>query len=275
MKTTEQIKVSRFKNAQWQAISDVVTEEHSFPVTWSVGASSFRPERGFDIAAKDSGIAREVIGNTENACTIRAWPHDLAKLALGHILLDKSPSLHSLHRIATVQAEGTGFHVSVGDDLPQPLPLPPARWEAPDLLVAMRDFIGAGGLWDDTGCFHRAGVYDVAHKSLLVRAEDIGRHNCLDRLAGWSVLEGVALADKALLISARMTASLCAKALRAGFRIIVSRSAVTTAAIAMCNEANATLVGFARTDEHRFTLFADAAGRIPLQDGLTPAAQSA
>ena len=77
----------------------------------------------------------------------------------------------------------------------------------------------------------------------------------MGRLAGGGVRHRVPLSDKVRLVSARLTSSLCAKALRAGFRILVSRSAVTSAAIHMCLEAGATLVGFARTTERRFTLF--------------------
>lgn len=147
------------------------------------------------------------------------------------------------------------FVVTVGEDIDFPLPSPPKCWQARAVLTAMDAFIEAEGLWDTTGCFHRAGVYNMQQGKLMKRAEDIGRHNCVDRLAGWSVLEGIPLSDKVLLISARMTSSLCAKAIRAGFPVIVSRSAVTTAAIAMAKEAHVTLLGFARTQEERFTVF--------------------
>ena len=59
-----------------------------------------------------------------------------------------------------------------------------------------------------------------------------------------------------------MTASLFAKARRAGFTWIVSRSAVTTASVDMAREQGVTLVGFARDREERFTVFTDRAGRV-------------
>ena len=147
------------------------------------------------------------------------------------------------------------YRVTIGSPIKDPLPLPPLRWIPKDVLQAMDAFIEAEGLWESTGCFHRAGVYAMQGGALLTRVEDIGRHNCVDRLAGWSVLNRIPLSDKALLVSARMTSSLCAKAIRAGFPVIVSRSAVTTAAIAMAREAGVTLIGFARTQEQRFTVF--------------------
>lgn len=246
----------RYHKNAWQQVVDVVTEETPLKITWL-------------------DETRSLAGET----VLWAWPLDPAPLALGHVLLDILPSEPCLHREALVSAEarhsdpedgnkGTApgnvlsFHVRAGASRPGAPPPPPAVWQAEDLFTAMHEFINAPGHWDGTGCFHRAGVFDPQNNSLLVRAEDTGRHNCIDRLAGWSVLHGVPLSDKALLTSARLTSSLCAKALRAGFRILVSRSAVTTAAIDMADMAGATLVGFARTKERRFTVFADKVARL-------------
>jgi len=124
----------------------------------------------------------------------------------------------------------------------------------------MAAFISSPGRWEGTGCFHRAALFDPGSRTFARRAEDIGRHNCLDRLAGYAAREDDSLARYALFVSARMTASLAAKAARAGFRMIVSRSAVTTAAIDAAQDAGVTLAGFAR--ENRFTVFADPAERI-------------
>lgn len=233
--------VPRYKDGHWRMIQDDVTREEAVAVSWSREGEA------------------TVLGET----TLWAWPHEPELLALGHTLLDAAWEPCGLHRAASAALVGaSAWRVTLGGALPGALPEPPRFWGAGELLLAMHDFISEGGQWDDTGCFHRAGVFDPQEGRLLVRAEDIGRHNCVDRLAGWSVTRGVPLTDKALLISARMTSSLCAKALRAGFSILVSRSAVTTAAIAMAEKAGATLAGFARTGEGRFTLFTDAPGRI-------------
>ena len=235
--------VRMYKNGTWRDTTDLVTKELPYAISWS--------HEGCD-----------------GSCVLWAWPEAPAPLALGHVLLDQCPSPASLHRMAGVEQTGErAFHVTIGGAHTTPLPPPPEACSPEKLFASMDAFIRAEGQWDDTGCFHRAGVLDPERGALLKRAEDIGRHNCIDRLAGWSVLEGTPLSDKILLVSARMTSSLCAKALRAGFRILVSRSAVTSAAIDMAALENATLVGFARTDEQRFTVFADPMGRLgaPLQ----------
>lgn len=239
-----QVDVPQFRDGRWRRVNDPVTDEVLVQVRWE---------------EKDSGAA----GRT----SLLAWPHDLEALALGHVLLDILPRPLGHRRSATVHAYAErGYHVIVeqgrGDEVPLPAPFASAE----SVVRAMRDFIGAAGHWDDTGCFHRAGVFDTRQGTLVTRAEDIGRHNCLDRLAGWAQIQETALSDKALLTSARITGSYCAKALRAGFRLLVSRSAVTTAAIDMAREAGAGLAGFARPNEGRFTVFTDSAGLLAFLD---------
>lgn len=231
----------RYRQGQWETFEDAVSVEIPLHIHWQ------------DALEKRQGETR-----------LWAWPHDLGGLALGHVLLDVCGEGNALPRQFSLRQTGeNNYAVSLEDRTPGPLPAPPASLSAEKLFEAMRAFISAKGHWDGTGCFHRAGLYDPAAGKLLFRAEDIGRHNCLDRIAGWSALARVPLSDKVLLTSARITASLCAKALRAGFSIMVSRSAVTSASAAMSLERGVTLVGFARTDEERFTVFADGPGRIP------------
>ena len=92
-------------------------------------------------------------------------------------------------------------------------------------------------------------------------AEDIGRHNCLDRLAGFCARQNLESAAYALSISARITGSLYAKARRAGFALLVSRGAVTGAALTAAMAQDITL-GFCRPAEERLTVFCDSAGRV-------------
>ncbi len=187
-------------------------------------------------------------------------PIDPEGLALGHAALDMlPPGLVPVVR----RAEDLSFDLGVAPDTrPAADAALPGPIAAPRLLALVTRFIGAPGLWDDTGCFHRAGLYDPRRDEFLARTEDIGRHNCLDRLAGFGVRQGVVLAERVLFLSCRVTASMMGKALRAGFRMVVSRSAVTGAAVDAAAAAGVTLVGFARDAESRFTVFTDAAGRV-------------
>jgi FdhD protein len=135
------------------------------------------------------------------------------------------------------------------------------------LLSAMAAFTALPGLWEGTGCFHRAGLFDPVSGAFTHTVEDVGRHNCLDRLAGHLLDLGQSPRGFAVFLTARITASMAAKAARAGFPMLVSRSAVTHTALE--TDSVPTLVGFTRGD--RFTVFSDPAGHVAERaGGLAP-----
>ncbi|MBI1921312.1 MAG: formate dehydrogenase accessory sulfurtransferase FdhD [Geobacter sp.] len=82
--------------------------------------------------------------------------------------------------------------------------------------------------------------------SLLFFAEDIGRHNTLDRIAGEAMLKGVDLAGTMLVTSGRVSTEMAAKAASLGVALIASRTSPTDMAIEMCERAGITLAGYVR-----------------------------
>jgi len=231
------------------------------PLTRSVACRRYRDGRFTDITddvATEIRVSLEISGHGKR--TLFSAPIDPETLVLGHAALD---ILEPGTIPVVTRAEGLSFILSTAKDVrPDPDPSLPGRLPAAELLGLVRRFIAEPGLWDGTGCFHRAGLYDTRTGEFLARAEDIGRHNCLDRLAGFGIRQGLSLPGLVLFLSCRVTASMMQKALRAGFRMVVSRSAVTGAALAAAREAGVTLVGFARDAEERFTVFSDPSGRV-------------
>lgn len=209
----------------------------------------------------------------DSCCMLWAWPHRLEELALGHVLLDRlhgsgtdepvSPGRRGEVRILNSEPGKHALRVHL-DALPaEAEKTSRAAPLAPDALLARMDaFMAAPGMWDGTGCFHRAGMLHLPTGRLTALAEDIGRHNCLDRLAGCCALQGLLPEEHALLLSARITGSLYCKARRAGFSLLVSRAAVTSAAWRRAVAQGVTLVGFCRPRERRLTVFTDTEGRI-------------
>ncbi len=211
-----------------------------------------------DEVAREIHVTIRLAGSGERR--LFAAPLDPETLALGHAALEMAgPGLEPV----LTHADGLMFDLITRPAAPQvPDPSLPRPVAAADLLALVRRFTVAPGLWEDTGCFHRAALYDTLSGQFLTRAEDIGRHNCLDRLVGYAVRQRINLSELILFLSCRVTASMMDKALRAGMRMIVSRSAVTGAALAAAEEAGVTLVGFAREAEERFTVFTDALGKV-------------
>ncbi len=100
--------------------------------------------------------------------------------------------------------------------------------------------------FDRTGALHAAGLFDE-HGALVRFAEDVGRHNALDKVLGAEFLAGrLPLARHAIVLSGRVAFELVQKCAASGVAIIVAIGAPTSLAIELAERAHITLVGFAR-----------------------------
>jgi len=96
-----------------------------------------------------------------------------------------------------------------------------------------------------TGGVHVAGIY-TGDGTLVTFAEDVGRHNAVDKVIGSCILEGTNSYKCFLALSGRLTGDVVLKAARAGLPIVSSMAAPIDSGIKVARDANITLVGFAR-----------------------------
>lgn len=101
-----------------------------------------------------------------------------------------------------------------------------------------------GDLFQSTGCAHSCAL--VTDGVVQCYREDIGRHNALDKVIGFALKNGVPIRKSIVFTSGRISGDYLQKVIKAGFKIVVSRAAVTASAVALARAENITMLGFVR-----------------------------
>jgi len=104
-------------------------------------------------------------------------------------------------------------------------------------------------LFSETGGVHIAWLFD-ADLNLLAYAEDVGRHNAMDKLIG-SVLKkkGIPLREQMVLLSGRISFELVQKAMRAGVAVLLAFGAASSGAVRLAEVNGMTIAGFLKKDK--------------------------
>lgn len=112
------------------------------------------------------------------------------------------------------------------------------------LLDGMDQLLKSQELYRETGGVHCSALSDG--QRVHAQAEDIGRHNTLDKLAGQILLDGLSISPAIILTTGRISSEMLQKSARLGASVVVSRTSPTSQSVAMAERLGVTLVGYAR-----------------------------
>jgi FdhD protein len=134
-----------------------------------------------------------------------------------------------------------------------------ATWTVPASVIASlpQRLRARQAVFDETGGLHAAGLF-TGDGSLVDVAEDVGRHNAVDKIVGRMLMrESLPLSDYMLCVSGRTSFEIVQKAIFAGIPLVAAVSAPSSLAIELAEDLGVTLVGFIRGET--FNIYAHAA----------------
>jgi FdhD protein len=134
----------------------------------------------------------------------------------------------------------------------------PLRVSASQLAARLKELFGRAHHYHASRGIHGAALAD--HERLLVMAEDVGRHNAVDKVKGEAMLSGISTADRVLLSTGRVSSEMLLKAARMGVPVVASRTSPTEMAVGLAEQLGITLIGYLRPDS--LNLYAGEALRV-------------
>lgn len=184
---------------------------------------------------------------TKDGCCIDVW-------------LDRNVDLPQ----KMVVTSGCGGGLTREDPRPELEPLPLDSSAEPNMILnAFTQLQTKDSLYAKSRGVHAAGLLDLGTGKLLQVAEDIGRHNAIDKLHGACLLKGITMEGRALIATGRISSEMLRKGAYMRCPIIASRTSPTSAAVDLAWTWKITLVGYARHGKLRVYSYPERLGLEP------------
>jgi len=242
-----------------------------------IDVSKGKAESVVDLIAQE--VPLHVFLNKLLFVTILCSPVQLKELVLGHLLSEgiiKSPC--DIDNIVFTDAQVCHVYFKNGIDLENKIRLatpfsrivtsacnPQDNWPLPrlidrlklprvnsklhikaqNILRSVKNLNLAGRVYRQTGGVHVATIHDENGKTLAL-AEDIGRHNAVDKAIGIAASNNVDLSTCFLAVSGRLTGDMVLKAARTGLPIVASQAAAIRSGVQVAKLCQVTIIGFTR-----------------------------
>jgi len=238
---------------------------------WVAEAGKLRHKNDYLATEEPLEIQLNAGGEQRTAAITMRTPGNDYELAAGFLynedvqeynLLDvrlnrlRLPELDQLERHFVINSACGVCGKTMVDELrSRQLPPMPAGPEVPfDVLTTLPETLRQSqSLFDTTGGLHAAGLFQ-ADGTLMALREDVGRHNALDKVVGWALLNRkLPLEDAIIMVSGRASYELLQKCVVAGVSVLCAVSAPSSLAVEVAEQFGVTLIGFLR--DGRFNIY--------------------
>lgn len=230
----------------------------------------------------------QLIVNNREIATLIASPHDLRFLVAGFLRLQGFvQALNDFEMFSVCEEFGTA-NVRIKGELPERLKPVLTSGCGSGISFSMPESATLFATEMDTYTINPSHIFSLMNQlsiradqykshggihsaavgrngKLMLYAEDLGRHNTLDRIAGEALFKGINLNHTELVTSGRVSTEMVAKAALLGVRLIASRTSPTDMAIRLCEQSNICLVGYVRGG--KFTVYCHPERIEPYPDG--------
>jgi FdhD protein len=161
------------------------------------------------------------------------------------VLLKETGKLSTGTREASYRIVSGGGRVAYADEVD--LPEMRSRWKIShhNIFKAMNTLFETARMYRETEGVHAAGLF-TNEGSLVCIVEDIGRHNTLDKVIGYALINKVDCGNTFLVSTGRMASEMVAKICRAGIPIVATKTAVTDKGREIGQKHRLTIIGFVR-----------------------------
>lgn len=224
-----------------------------------------------DVVAREFPLT--IILDRQELVTLLCTPKDLKYLAIGFLssegLLENKEEIRKIilddrRGVVRVETEGdrgiarellfkrlitsgcgrgAAFY-SVVDTTSQAKVESQMRISAGEVFALAKEFQLRSQVYRATGGVHSAALCDT--KGILIFAEDIGRHNAIDKIFGECILEDIPTDDRIIITSGRISSEILLKITKRNIPILISKSAPTHLAVDLAARLGVTLIGFVR-----------------------------
>ncbi|HYQ48175.1 MAG TPA: formate dehydrogenase accessory sulfurtransferase FdhD [Thermodesulfovibrionales bacterium] len=240
MESFNKVPILRIRDSASEEVEDFVAVEKKVRI-------SVNGEHAISLFCSPQMIREFVVGVVYNEGLISGgWCAERISIAYGDIIHVDIPATGTLATGERTVTSGCAGGISLDRTLPGEKISDASVFRLRDIQNLYRDFQKRSEGYKATGGVHSAALAD-AHKT-IVFTEDIGRHNAVDKVIGYALLEDIPFHGKVMLASGRLSSEIVSKCARCGIPVLISRAAPTSLSVEMARDSGLTLIGFVRGD---------------------------